>query len=608
MSGLPQSVIDRVKDCAKIDEIVGDYIQLKKSGRNLVACCPFHHERTPSFFVSKEGNFFKCFGCGESGDTISFIEKIEDVDFVGAVKMLAKRYGIEVENDEQSGHCDVNTKESAFIITNHANKFFRQNFESDSGSIARLYVKSRGINTSTLDYFSIGYSLPSWDSWYKYSCSIGCNVELQNQIGLISGNNKSYYDCFRNRLMIPIYDLSGKVLAFAGRLLDNTIKEAKYINSAESFLYHKGGVLYGLYQAKKSIRQLNKCYLVEGYFDVISLWQAGVTNVVASSGTSLTDDQCKLLYRFTKNVTVFYDGDDAGIHATKRAIEKLLSVGFSVNVVSLPTNDDPDSFVRMNGDACDIEKTIGQYETDFVAFLVNKELNGGVELDITRKNQIVKDAIKVVSLIRDSVYRSLSIHRIKSILQLPDEVKLCANGTCDYKLPEKPVVDIIVAYERELLRYLVTCGSSHFQDGSSVAEYIISEMNELVLVNSDDVKIINLCKELLKIHGIISPKNLMDNIDDEHLKCIVVDMCARQYELSKKCGGRMFDESNDLHGAIKRNIMRLKLRLLRRVLNGQMSLLRTLKDYESTKDVLEIISDLKTREMIISKKLGMTIV
>ena len=337
---IAKETIDRVIATAEITEVVGDYVQLKKKGGNFWACCPFHNEKSPSFSVSQSKGIYKCFGCGQAGDALTFVMNVERISYPDAIRQLAKKYAIEIIEDVSSQNKEERTQtESLYIVLNYAKNFFVHHlFETDPGkSIALSYFKERGFTENTIKKFELGYAPDAWDELYKKAIEDQFTQEILEKSGLISiKDDKKIFDKFRNRVTFPIHSVSGKTIAFGARILTNDKNQAKYLNSPETEVYHKSKILYGIFQAKKSIVNLDNCFLVEGYTDVISLHQSGVENVVASSGTSLTQDQVRLIARFTKNVTILYDGDQAGIKASLRGIDIILEEGLNVRICTFP--------------------------------------------------------------------------------------------------------------------------------------------------------------------------------------------------------------------------------------------------------------------------------
>ena len=430
---IDQETIDRIKHAAEIADVIGDYVSLKKKGANLSACCPFHGEKTPSFSVSPAKGIYKCFGCGKAGDSVRFIMDIEGIGYGEALRHLAKKYGIEIQEtkltDEQL--LAQNERESLLIALNYANSFYQKQLtQSDEGrAIGYSYFKERGFSDKTIQTFELGYSLESWDAFTKDALKTGYNIEILEKAGLSlrkSDGSDKVFDRFRNRVIFPIHNVSGKTIAFGARILKPDPKNpAKYINSPETEVYHKSNVLYGIYQAKNAIRSKDVCYLVEGYTDVISLHQAGIENVVASSGTSLTLEQIRLISRFTQNVTVLYDGDAAGIKASLRGMDMILEEGLNVKLVVFPEGDDPDSYVRKIGSEA-FSAHISEHATDFITFKAELFLQEAGK-DPFKRAELIKDMVESISKIPDSIKRQVFFQKTAALMQM-DEAILIAES------------------------------------------------------------------------------------------------------------------------------------------------------------------------------------
>ena len=424
------ATIERIKQTADVADVIGDYVSLKKKGANLWACCPFHGEKSPSFSVSPAKGIYKCFGCGKAGDSIRFIMDIEGLGYGEALKHLAKKYGIEVQEtvmtDEQLQ--SQNERESILIVLNYAKNYYQNNlFNHDEGqSIGYPYFKERGFSDKTIHTFELGYSLESWDAFTKEALKNGYSLEVLEKAGLTitkdneqSSQNKSF-DRFRNRVTFPIHNVAGKVIAFGARILKTDKTQAKYLNSPETEVYHKSNVLYGIFQAKNAIRTTDVCYLVEGYTDVISLHQAGIENVVASSGTSLTIEQIRLIGRFTQNITVLYDGDTAGIKASLRGMDMILEEGLNVKLVVFPEGEDPDSYVQKIGSE-DFLKHIQKDATDFITFKAELFLKEAGN-DPFKRAELIKDMVGSISKIPDSIKRSIFFQKTASLMQIDEQL------------------------------------------------------------------------------------------------------------------------------------------------------------------------------------------
>jgi DNA primase len=422
---IPKETIAQIVDAAEITDVVGDYVSLKRRGANYLGLCPFHNERTPSFTVSPSKGIYKCFGCGKSGTSVNFIMEHEQMSYPEALKHLAKKYGIqvmeEVQSDEQKQ--EERERESMMLITAYAQKVFSSNLsETDEGRIGLSYFKERGFNDHIINDFQLGYSFEQRDAFTKRALKEGYNETYLVATGLVikSERDGRLFDRFAGRVMFPIHNLSGKVIAFGGRILTNDKNTAKYLNSPESLIYHKSNVLYGIFQSKKSIVEKDNCYLAEGYTDVLSLHQAGITNVVASSGTSLTAEQIRLIRRFSKNITVLYDGDKAGIKAALRGIDMILSEGMNVKVFLFPDGDDPDSFARKTPTA-ELFDVLENHAQDFISFKTNLLLEDAAGNPV-KKAELIKDVIQTISLIPEPFTRSEYIKQCSKLLETNEQL------------------------------------------------------------------------------------------------------------------------------------------------------------------------------------------
>jgi DNA primase len=389
---IDQATVTRIFDAAQITEVVSDFVTLRKRGVNFLGLCPFHNEKTPSFTVSPAKGIYKCFGCGKGGNSVNFIMEHEHLDYVGALKYLAKKYNIDVIEQELSPEQEKqkNDRESMMIVNSFAQKNFTENLHQHPQGMAvgMSYLRERGFRDDIIKKFQLGFCLEEWEAFSKAAMNSGYKKEFLVKTGLSIDKENRLLDRFRGRVIFPIHGIAGRVLAFGGRTLKNDKKIAKYLNSPESEVYHKSRILYGIYQAKKSIVQNDKCYLVEGYTDVLSFHQAGIDNVVASSGTALTPDQIRLIKRFSNNVTIIYDGDPAGIKASLRGIDLVLEEELNVKVLLLPDGEDPDSFSRKMG-ATDLIDYINRNESDFILFKANLLLDDAKGDPVKRANLIV---------------------------------------------------------------------------------------------------------------------------------------------------------------------------------------------------------------------------
>jgi DNA primase len=422
---IDQGTVDRIFEAAQIVEIVQDYITLKRRGVNYLGNCPFHNEKTPSFTVSPAKNIYKCFGCGKGGNPVNFVMEHEKITYYEALKHLAKRYNISIVETEQSEEAlqQKSDRESLLVVSDFARKTFVDNlFNHNEGrTIGLSYFKERGFREDTIKKFDLGYCVEERDQFTQKAQKQGYKLEFLVKTGLtVHSEGHNPFDRFAGRVMFPIHDLTGKVIAFGGRVMKLDKKTAKYLNSPESDIYHKSNVLYGIYHAKKAIIQEDKCYLVEGYTDVVSMHQAGIENVVASSGTSLTADQIRLMKRFTNNITILYDGDPAGIKASLRGIDLILEEGMNVRVILLPTPEDPDSFARSHSTS-ELQEFLKANETDFIHFKTSLLLDE-VQNDPIKRSHAIVEIVKSIAIVPDAIMRTLFLRECSRILEVEENV------------------------------------------------------------------------------------------------------------------------------------------------------------------------------------------
>ena len=423
---IDQATIDRILDAAQIVDVVSEFVTLKRAGVNYKGLCPFHNEKTPSFVVSPSKGLCKCFSCGKGGNVVHFIMEHEQLNYYEALKWLANKYHIEVKERELSDEEKQaqNDRESMFVVNDFANNYFQNLLHNhvDGQSIGLAYFRQRGFRDDIIRKFQLGYSLNERDALFKEAKRKGFKEEFLEKTGLCyrRDNDGQLRDRFWGRVMFPVHTLSGKVIAFGGRVLKTDGKVAKYVNSPESEIYHKSNELYGIYFAKQAIVRDDRCFLVEGYTDVISMHQAGIENVVASSGTSLTSGQIRLIHRFTNNITVLYDGDGAGIKASIRGIDMLLEEGMNIKVVLLPDGEDPDSFARKHN-ATDYKAYINAHEVDFIRFKTNLLLEE-VGSDPIKRAGLIGDIVRSISVIPENIVRSVYIRECSQLLQVEEKL------------------------------------------------------------------------------------------------------------------------------------------------------------------------------------------
>ena len=514
---IDRETVDRIYAAANIVDIIGDYVTLKRKGVNYQACCPFHNEKTPSFVVSPSKGVYKCFGCGKGGNAVTFLMEHENITYPEALKMVAKRYGIEVREKELSEE-EIrrnDDRESMFVLNGWAAEYFANYLhrETEGQSVGLAYFRqARGLTDATIRKFGLGFCPAKGDRMSKDALAAGYKKEflLSTGLSLARERDGSLYDRFRDRVIFPVHNISGRVVAFGGRTLRTDKTVAKYQNSPESEIYSKKRELYGLYFAKRAIQQQDFAIMVEGYLDVISMHQAGIENVVASSGTSLTTEQIRLLGRFTKNITVIYDGDSAGIHASLRGIDMILKEGMNVRVVLLPEPEDPDSFARSHT-ASEVQAYIRDHERDFLEFKANLLLQDA-EGDPIRKAALIGDMVQSIAQIPDPIQRSVYVKECARIMDIDENIlisevarkRLTTSGDREadeflrrqaaqrQREAAQPEVEYVrkveagsgfEALEREIVKYLLKYGhcSFDFKEGRTmvacnVAEVVFDEL------------------------------------------------------------------------------------------------------------------------------------
>ena len=560
---IDRDTVDKIYATADIVEVINDYISLKKKGVNYQACCPFHNEKTPSFVVSPSKGVFKCFGCGKGGNAVSFVKEHENVSYAEALKIVAKKYGIEVKEREETEEDKIrnDNRESMFMLNSWASDYFANTLHNtDEGvSIGLSYFRQqRGFSEATIKKFGLGYCPAGGDKMTQDAIRAGYKEEflLSTGLSIKSERDGSLFDRYRERVMFPVHNVSGRIVAFGGRTLRTDKKVAKYQNSPESEIYSKKNEIYGLFFSKKAIQQQNYAIMVEGYTDVISMHQSGVENVVASSGTSLTTEQIKLLARFTRNITVMYDGDSAGIKASLRGIDMILKEGLNVRIVLLPEEHDPDSFARTHS-ASEVHEYIKQNSQDFLSFKA-KLLLADAGNDISKRGDVIRDMTGSIAEIPDAIQRSLYIKECAKIMDISvedltrDVAKRRMNSLGDkeasefvqresrrywQRREEQPaqseegehfghlaVGSSLDTIERELIYYLIVHGTKNyeFREGRNlipmnVAETILDEIavDDMHFHNDVYEKIYQLYREAHNDKRILDPLELTTHNDIE---------------------------------------------------------------------------------------------
>ncbi|TDG37987.1 DNA primase [Pedobacter changchengzhani] len=651
-----RETIDKIMDTARIEEVVGDFVHLKKRGTSLIGNCPFHGEKTPSFHVSVTKGIFKCFGCGKGGDSVRFIMDHEKYSYPEALKFLANRYNIEVEETELTPQDTEaqNAKESLYIVSQYATTFFvKQLWETNEGkSIGLSYFKERGFREDILKKFEVGYSPDVWDALTQSATNNGHKLEFLEQTGLsIKNDNGKIYDRFRGRVMFPIHNFTGRVIGFGGRTLKTDKNVPKYVNSPESEIYHKSNVLYGLFHAKKAIRELDNCYLAEGYADVLSVHQAGIENVVSSSGTSLTTEQIRLIGRFTQNVTILFDGDAAGIKASLRGLDMILEEGLNVKIVSFPDGHDPDSYMHHVG-AGAFKIHLEQNRKDFILYKANVLLKDAGDDPIKRAG-IIRDIVESIAKIPDPIKASVFVRECSNLLEIEERILLSelnkmrsaklkksfdsnqrsqqSNYNPNSGSPEPlgppdnlwdddattltQVIEIDENQEKEIIRLLLTYGHE-FVNWDKIDDMYIGSF---VMQNLADVEFENiLCKKIIDFYkveidnGRLPTANHFMKHEDRDIADLAITLSASPYALSENWLNKhqiyVHDESMDLKSTILGGIFHLKKRKVDKILSSLLKEIKDEKDNDNQMILMQRYGIIKNVEREISKFLGSVIV
>lgn len=635
------ATIQDIKNRVDIVDVIGDFVTLKKVGGNYRALSPFTNEKTPSFYVSPSKEIFKCFSTGKGGDAIAFVMEVEGINYIEALKYLAQKYGIEIQEEELTDEQieAQNERDSLFIVLNFASQYFQEllHENSEGKSIGLSYFKERGFTESTIKKFDLGYSLDAWDGLLKAATAKGHTDSMLEKAGLIlkSEKDNKKYDRFRGRVIFPIHNVSGKVIAFGARTLRKDKKQPKYINSPETEVYHKSNILYGIYQARQAIRNEDQCYLVEGYTDVISMHQSGVENVVASSGTSLTKEQIQLISRYTKNITVLYDGDSAGIKASFRGIDMILEHDLDVKAVVFPDGEDPDSYSRsMSSEA--FQNYLVDDAQDFITFKTNVLTDGGKQVDPVKKVQVIRDVIESISLIPDGIKRSVYVRSCADQLEIEEQVLISElNKILIQKqrkdrqsrdreeaqqlaepLPEvlahkKEELKLTSYYvERECLRLLINYGNEPYDNDMSVSEFILQETDSINFEDEMIEKTFHKAAEIVGKGQKLEPDQFIGP-HDPAMSQLVIDMLEMKYFVSEGWQQKhrigIVHESEDLPEASYKLVLRLKKKKLEKLIGQTDESLKKSSNQEEQDELLKMYLHLKTLLMEVDSELGTVI-
>ncbi|HBG87369.1 MAG TPA: DNA primase [Marinilabiliaceae bacterium] len=636
---IDQATVDRIIELAqsRITDIISEFVNLKRRGVNYIGNCPFHNEKTPSFIVSPNKGIFKCFGCGKGGNAVNFLMEHEQLSFVDAIKTLGRKFHIVIEEKEPSPEemAQQNERESMMLVTEYAAKYFTKTlFETDEGqSVGLGYFKHRGISDETIRKFQLGYSPEQRDALTKQAQEHGYKLQYLEKTGLSIVRDDYKGDRFRGRVIFPIHSLSGKVIAFGGRILKSDAKAAKYLNSPESEIYHKSRVLYGLYHARQEIVKQDRCYLVEGYTDVLSFHQAGITNVVASSGTALTVEQIRLMARFSPNVTIIYDGDTAGIKASIRGIDLLLEEGMNIKVLLLPDGEDPDSFAKKLGKE-KLNSYIAEHETDFIKFKTSLLLEG-TENDPVKRAQLIQDIVRTISVIPDPILISVYVKECSKLLNVEEPViyteirKLkskksgknairstrteATTASAAQSISPKPLpilsTNPLETEEREVLRYLIKYGNEKLGNviiddkeiEMSVGEYIIHSLKEDELRSTNPLhdQILNEYEENISTPGFLAHRYFVSH-PNPLISSLTTDLIAREYQLSRihsKYGPIKKDEEL-LDVLVPRVLTELKWKLVKIKIDKVMMELKEEQEKGNVERQIELIKEMTTLQNV----------
>lgn len=565
-----KETIDKIFEIAAIEEVVGDFVNLKKRGANLLGNCPFHNEKTPSFTVSPSKGIYKCFGCGKAGNSVNFIMEHEKLTYPDALRQLAKKYNIPIEEDETISDEDrdkYNHRESLMLTSDFAKKFFVDTlWNTEYGQTVGLsYFKERAFREDIVKKFELGFSPQEWSGLTESAKEAGFEDRylIETGLSILHEEKKSVYDRFRNRVMFPIHNITGRVIAFGGRILAANPNSPKYVNSPESEIYHKSNVLYGIYFAKKTIRDLDNCFLVEGYTDVVSLHQSGIENVVASSGTSLTTEQIRLIGRFTKNITILYDGDPAGIKASLRGIDMILEEGLNVKIVLFPDGHDPDSYVRSVGGTA-FQEYVLKTQSDFIVFKTNLLL-ADTHNDPIKKADLIRDIVESIAKIPDAIKASLFIKECSKLMDMDERLLLSELNKFSLKKVKKannqeelstigieseiqatPIVKENRpndSQEKEVIRILVNYANQNITladeagkpQSISIAAYILQviEQEQLAFVNEPYIQLLGIIQAALA-EGIVPSQTFFSNHSNQIVATLSAALLSSPHNLSER--------------------------------------------------------------------------
>ena len=650
---LNKDTIDQIQQAIDVVEVISDFVSLKRKGHYYSGCCPFHNEKTPSFTVTPAKGIYKCFGCGKGGDAIQFIMEHEGASYVEAMAYMAKKYNIEIKEEELSEeqNFEQTEKDSMLVVTNYASQYYiDQLWNSEDGkSIGLSYFKERGFREETIKKFELGYSHDQWDAFTTDAIAKGYKTEFLTKTGLTierdntnDGNLKKFFDRFRGRVMFPIHNVAGRVTAFGARILKTDKTQAKYLNSIESVIYHKSKILYGLFQAKQAIRKEEECLLVEGYTDVISLHQSGVENVVASSGTSLTEDQIKLVKRYTPNITILYDGDAAGLKASLRGVDLILQQDMNVSIVVFPEGEDPDSYVQKIGPTA-FKEYIKSHKKDFISFKTEISLKE-IGTDPIKRAEVIKDIIESISKVPDAIKRSVFFRECSKLLEIDEQIliseynkKAIQKGQQETKkwetdrnanlnLPEIPELELpedivklsieeesLKMHERDMMKYLINFASSTMESELPLSDYLIHELQDVEFKNPAYDYIIKKIIELRLDGKAVSHTDFIQQDQPQYVRDAAIDLLSTKFHISENWEKFQIDvpkEADVLNTVVPRTVLRLKRVILKCMIRENIKEIDRIQkngDIEELMQLLQVAIELKTISKDIDKTLGIVV-
>lgn len=638
---ITRPTVDRIMEATDIVEVISEFVQLKKRGANYVGLSPFANEKTPSFTVSPAKGIFKDFSSGKGGSAITFLMELEKFTYPEALKWLAKKYGIEVEEtaDKPENKEEENHRESLMIVSAYAAKFFHESLlETEEGqNIGLSYFKERGFSNEIIEKFELGYSPDQWEAFTGQAIKDGYLPQFLEETGLsVKRENGSMYDRYRGRVIFPIHSFTGRVIAFGGRTLKKDKNVPKYVNSPESDIYHKSNVLYGLFFAKKAIRDEDNCYLVEGYADVLSVFQAGIENVVASSGTSLTVEQIRLISRLTKNITILYDGDAAGIKASLRGLDMILEEGLNVKVVLFPDGHDPDSYVRLVGTA-GFKKHIDDNKKDFILYKTDILLKDAGN-DPIKKAEVIREIVESIAKIPDSIKASVFIKECSYQLQIDERALLSELNKMRMAKAKKdsqqqlsrpaPAAEDVFAdepalitpakdessQEREIIRLLLLYGNRVIDwDGIAntyIGPFIISELSDVEFENETCKKFVDIYRKELE-NGNLPDEQYFIHYADKDIQDITVTLITTKYTLSENWYEMhkilVPDEQVNMRATVLGAIFHLKKQKVGKILDGLRTELQNVAGEADEQVLMTQYMYMKKVEKTISDYLGSVI-